>query len=219
MFNLNNANTFFFAKNLTLLISLLLFLCALLLCPPLFAVGLNDSSVTSEPSKTSSDQRSAPIAIEADSAEQDEKKGITIYRGNVSIEQGDLTIKADTVTIQSTINTAQADTSSARSISHIIANGKPARFTQQLASEPNPINAEGNTIRYAIEEGIILLEDNASIDQIGSKVTGEKIEYFIREDKVKAQADPNDKNTRVHTIINPSSSSAPSTQDSLNNSK
>ncbi|MBT5923827.1 MAG: lipopolysaccharide transport periplasmic protein LptA [Cellvibrionales bacterium] len=149
-----------------------------------------------------SDNRSAPIAIEADSAEQDEKNGVTIYRGNVSIEQGDLTIKADTVTIQSSI---QTDATASRNISHIIANGKPARFTQQLANEPNPINAEGNTIRYAIKEGIILLEDNASIDQVGSKVTGEKIEYFIREERVKAQADPNNKNTRVHTIINPSS--------------
>lgn len=219
MFNLNNANTFFFAKNLTFLVSLLLFLCVQLLGPTLFAAEINDGSATPKPTKTSSDQRSAPIAIEADSAEQDEKKGITIYRGNVSIEQGDLSIKADTVTIQSTISTAQSDASTARSISHIIANGKPARFTQQLADEPKPINAEGNTIRYAIEEGIILLEDNASIDQVGSKVTGEKIEYFIREDKVKAQADPNDKNTRVHTIINPSSSSSRSTQDSLNNSK
>tara|TARA_B110000967_G_C18798097_1_gene516903 strand:+ start:245 stop:829 length:585 start_codon:yes stop_codon:yes gene_type:complete len=189
LLNHNQAPKAFFTKSLTLIVSV-----SLLLCHQAYAAKLNTS-----------DHRSAPIAIEADSAEQDEKNGITIYRGNVSIEQGDLTIKADTVTIQSSTNSTQTDAAPSRNISHIIANGKPARFTQQLDNEPNPINAEGNTIRYAIEEGIILLEDNASIDQIGSKVTGEKIEYFIREDKVKAQADPNDKNTRVHTIINPSS--------------
>ena len=177
---------------------------------PLFAANLSANSIStfstnSNAEKISTDPRSAPIAIEADSAEQDEKKGVTIYHGNVSIEQGDLTIKADTVTIQSITSTPQTDITPKRSISHIIANGKPARFTQQLAGEPKPINAEGNTISYAIKTGIILLEDNASIDQIGSKVTGEKIEYFIREAKVKAQADPNNKNTRVHTIINPSS--------------
>ena len=189
MFNRSQTNIAFSIKNLTLAISFLL-----LVCSQLCVANLNDS-----------DHRSAPIAIEADSAEQDEKNGVTIYRGNVSIEQGDLTIKADTVTIQSQTSSTTSDASTSRNISHIIARGKPARFTQQLANEPNPINAEGNTIRYAIEDGIILLEDNASIDQIGSKVTGEKIEYFIREEKVKAQADPNDKNTRVHTIINPSS--------------
>ena len=189
MFNRSQTNIAFSIKNLTLAISFLL-----LVCSQLCVANLNDS-----------DHRSAPIAIEADSAEQDEKNGVTIYRGNVSIKQGDLTIKADTVTIQSQTSSTTSDDSTRRNISHIIARGKPARFTQQLANEPNPINAEGNTIRYAIEDGIILLEDNASIDQIGSKVTGEKIEYFIREEKVKAQADPNDKNTRVHTIINPSS--------------
>ena len=130
---------------------------------------------------------------------------MTIYRGNVSIKQSDLTIQADTVTIQSSISSTQTDNTTSRNISHIIANGRPARFTQQLTTDLNPINAEGNTIRYAIEEGIILLEDNASIDKTDSKVTGEKIEYFIHEEKVKAQADPNNKNTRVHTIINPSS--------------
>ena len=208
MFNLNNANngnTFFFSKNLTVLISFLLLLCIQTVCTPLFAANLSVSSESSNSTTSSSDQRLAPVSIEADSAEQDEKKGVTIYHGNVSIEQGDLTIKADTVTIQSITSTLQANATPKRSISHIIANGKPARFTQQLADEPNPINAEGNTISYAIKTGIILLEDNASIDQIGSKVTGEKIEYFIREAKVKAQGDPNNKNTRVHTIINPSS--------------
>jgi lipopolysaccharide export system protein LptA len=186
LFNRKPIHGVSFTKSLTLIVSLSLFI-----CHQASAANLNTS-----------DNRSAPIAIEADSAEQDEKNGVTIYRGNVSIEQGDLTIKADTVTIQSSI---QTDATASRNISHIIANGKPARFTQQLANEPNPINAEGNTIRYAIKEGIILLEDNASIDQVGSKVTGEKIEYFIREERVKAQADPNNKNTRVHTIINPSS--------------
>ncbi len=189
MFNPKQTHTAFCRKHLVLLIS-----CSLLLWTQLCVANLNTS-----------DHRSAPIAIEADSAEQDEKNGVTIYRGNVSIKQGDLTIQADTVTIQSLISSTQTDATSSRKISHIIANGKPARFTQQLVNEPNPINAQGNTIRYAIEEGVILLEDNASIDQIGSKVTGEKIEYFIREEKVKAQADPNNKNTRVHTIINPSS--------------
>ena len=188
MFNPKQTHTAIVRKNLALLIS-----CSLALCTQFCLANVN-----------ASDHRSAPIAIEADSAEQDEKNGMTIYRGNVSIKQGDLTIEADTVTIQRSASPTQTDATASRNISHIIANGKPARFTQQLTNEPNPINAEGNTIRYTIEEGIILLEENASIDKTGSKVTGEKIEYFIREEKVKAQADPNDKNTRVHTIINPS---------------
>lgn len=167
----------------------------------------------------------APISIAADSAEQNEKKGVTIYRGNVSIEQGNLTISADTVTIQSTTKTsngnsekdtnsesasnnnhdpdATSNSSTTRSVTTIVANGFPARFTQLQPGQSQAINAEGNTIRYAIDTGIILLEQNASIDKLGSKVSGEKIEYYINEELVKAEADPNDKNTRVHTIITP----------------
>ena len=112
MLNHNQAPKAFFIKSLTLIVSF-----SLLLCHQAYAAKLNTS-----------DHRSAPIAIEADSAEQDEKNGITIYRGNVSIEQGDLTIKADTVTIQSSTNSTQTDAAPSRNISHIIANGKPARF-------------------------------------------------------------------------------------------
>ena len=76
------------------------------------------------------------------------------------------------------------------------------------------INASGNTIRYAIDTGVIQLEENASIDKLGSKVSGEKIEYFINEELVRAVADPSDKKTRVHTVIIPGSGGSFSSSDS-----
>lgn len=181
------------------------------------AVNLNDTQNSSEPNTSTNSSTSTatndendfrgPIAIAADSAEQNEKKGVTIYRGNVSIEQGNLTINADTVTIESHLAEPSGDTENSRSVTTIVANGLPARFTQRLANQSKPINASGNTIRYAIDTGIIQLEDNASIDKTGTKVTGEKIAYYIKEELVKAEADPNDKNARVHTIINPAANS------------
>jgi lipopolysaccharide export system protein LptA len=175
-----------------------------------------ESNVEEKNTDKDFDSFHAPISIAADSAEQNEKKGVTIYRGNVSIEQGNLTISADTVTIQSTTKTSDesandnnrqsdvaSNSSTTRSVTTIVANGLPARFTQLQPGQSQAINAEGNTIRYAIDTGIILLEQNASIDKLGSKVSGEKIEYYINEELVKAEADPNDKNTRVHTIITP----------------
>lgn len=177
------------------------------------AVNLNDTQSSSEPNTSTSTSTNddndfrGPIAIAADSAEQNEKKGVTIYRGNVSIEQGNLTINADTVTIESHLADPSGDTENSRSVTTIVANGHPARFTQRLANQSKPINASGNTIRYAIDTGIIQLEDNASIDKTGTKVTGEKIAYYIKEELVKAEADPNDKNARVHTIINPAANS------------
>ncbi len=187
--------------------------------------SIEESNVEEKNTDKDFDSFHAPISIAADSAEQNEKKGVTIYRGNVSIEQGNLTISADTVTIQSTTKTsdgnsakdtnnnaannnnqdtdAASNSSTTRSVTTIVANGFPARFTQLQPGQSQAVNAEGNTIRYAIDTGIILLEQNASIDKPGSKVSGEKIEYYINEELVKAEADPNDKNTRVHTIITP----------------
>lgn len=178
-------------------------------------------AVTITPAKAieNSATLNAPINIAADSAEQNEKKGITIYRGNVSIEQGSLTINADTVTIQTknvsataasgdSANQTEGDEvieNTARSVTTIIASGLPARFTQTPPGQSNAINASGNTIRYAIDTGVIQLEENASIDKLGSKVSGEKIEYFINEELVRAVADPSDKKTRVHTVIIPGS--------------
>ena len=44
------------------------------------------------------DDRQQPIHISADNALRDEKKGITIYRGNVVLNQGSLHISANRIT-------------------------------------------------------------------------------------------------------------------------
>ena len=45
------------------------------------------------------DDRDQPIHITADKALRDEKKGVTIYSGNVQMVQGSLELEADTLTI------------------------------------------------------------------------------------------------------------------------
>ena len=213
------------------LIAKLLLLALVLLALVLLGLGAGPALALngdSENTANNGDNRSAnanafraPISIAADSAEQNEKKGVTIYRGNVAIEQGTLTINADTVTIETVdienrsnvdnANSVSTDSVS-RTVTTIVASGFPARFSQISEGQITAINAKGNTIRYAVDSGIIQLEENASIDKFGSKVSGEKIEYFINEELVKAQADPNDKNTRVHTVIIPGSNASFQTQ-------
>ena len=51
------------------------------------------------PASALSTDREEPIEIEADSAEADDLKGITIYRGDVIITQGTLRITGSQVTI------------------------------------------------------------------------------------------------------------------------
>ena len=63
-----------------------------------------------------------PINIEADWAEADDARRITVYKGRVVVEQGTLRITGDVVTMY-------YDTS--RELSKLVATGRPARFRQR----------------------------------------------------------------------------------------
>ncbi len=117
-----------------------------------------------------------PIQIIADSAIKDDKLGTTIYSGNVSITQGSLNILADKVTIF--VVNEQA--------TKIVAIGKPARLKQQPKPTEKDIVAKANTIDYLIVEEKITLTDNASLDQDGSNIKGQVINYDINGAKAKA---------------------------------
>ena len=143
------------------------------------------------------EERKLPIQIEADSAEQDDRKGITIYRGNVTIAQGSLTINAQEVTIES----LPATETQRRQIGSIVATGAPAEFIQRLPDAQ--VTASGGIIEYGIEDGVILLRENASIDSPGNRVSGNLIEYHLNDELIKAKANPNNANERVHTVFDP----------------
>ena len=148
-----------------------------------------------------------PIRIAADSAEQDEREGVTVYSGNVVIEQSSLQIEADQVTIR----TATDNPDKARKVEVIVATGKPAHLRQQTPTgdhgeqmeNSEAIDASADTIHYWLVRGVIKLEKNATINQHGSSVSGDEIEYFIDRQRVKAKADPSRPKGRVQTIIAP----------------
>lgn len=143
------------------------------------------------------DDKLQPIHIEADEAVRDEKTGLTLYRGNVKIRQGSLRISADLVTLYHIESRADK----------IVAEGKPARMQQQRDAHSNPIHAEGEIIEYYKEEERVHLRHNAMLEQDGSTVRSDSIEYFINQELVKAVSiDPaNGKEAgRVRVVIPPS---------------
>ena len=115
---------------------------------------------------TEEKKESAPIEIEADSAEQNEKLGITTYRGNVSVIRENLTILAEKVQIYSSIK----NDANKRTIEKIIATGSPANFTHDAENIADRLVAEAKKINYLPKTGIIKLEENASLVQHGSSV-------------------------------------------------
>ena len=137
------------------------------------------------------EDRDQPIRIEADEALRDEKQGFTRYKGNVKVGQGTLYIEADEVTVYHIDQEADK----------IVARGKPARLQQQPEPEKGLVKARAEIIEYYKNDDRVQLLDNASIEQDGSTVTGDSIEYFISEQRVRADSDRSRDGSRVQVVI------------------
>ncbi|MEP4485769.1 MAG: lipopolysaccharide transport periplasmic protein LptA [Halioglobus sp.] len=137
------------------------------------------------------DDREQPIRITADQAVRDEKQGFTVYSGNVQMDQGSLHIDADKITIYHSDEDAD----------RVVAEGTPARMQQQPEPDDGLVKAQATKIEYFKMEDRALLTQNAQIQQDGSTVTGETIEYFISEQLVRADSNQDAADSRVEVVI------------------
>ncbi len=153
------------------------------------------SALIALPAAALPEDKGQPIHIKADKAMRDEKRGITVYSGNVSMDQGTLHIEAEKITIYRI--TEEAD--------KIVARGKPARLSQQPAPDKAAVHAEAGIIEYYKSEDRVRLSENASLKQEGSTVTGATIDYFIADQLVKANSNREAQDSRVEVIIPASS--------------
>ena len=132
-----------------------------------------------------------PIRITADEALRDDKSGFTRYEGNVVMNQGSLRIEAQRITVYH----------DAKAADKIIAEGSPAQLQQQPDPDKEPIKAHADIIEYYKSEDRVQLKHNAHIQQEGSTVTGETIDYYIAEQRVIAGSDTARADSRVEVII------------------
>ena len=132
-----------------------------------------------------------PIHITADQALRNEKEGLTVYKGNVELEQGSLHITADRITIYRIVEEADK----------IVARGSPALLRQKPDPNKGPVEARAQIIEYYKIEARVHLARDASIEQDGSRVTGETIDYYIDQQLVKAGSDRTEEDSRVEVII------------------
>lgn len=140
------------------------------------------------------DDRNQPIYIQSDRAERDERKGTTVYTGDVEIDQGSLHISADRVTIA-----MDGD-----QVTRIDAFGAPAKMHQKPSPEREPVYARATTIQYDVAREILTLIEQAAVTQEGSTVKGERIEYFVQEQRVKASSGSAESGaSRVQMVIQP----------------
>lgn len=142
--------------------------------------------------------RHQPIHIESNQAERNEKLGTTIYQGKVIIRQGTILIRADKVTVFS----------DQQGVKKIVCLGQPAHYQQLPKIDSTLVLASGNTIEYHPTIDQIQLIDNASLEQDGTIITGERIDYDVTAEVLKAKSDNTGK-TRIQMVIPPAMQANP----------
>ncbi len=134
--------------------------------------------------------REQPITIQSNSAERDELKGTTTYAGNVIMQQGSMRIQAHEVVIYSTRS----------KVSQIVAVGEPARYEQKPSEDEGLVVAQARRIEYNISQETLHLINGASLQQEGTSLSGNRIDYDVRQSVVKAGSDAQE-TERVRMVI------------------
>lgn len=130
-----------------------------------------------------STDKDQPINIEADRAEADNAKRVTVYYGDVIITQGTLRITGDTVTI----HYDEQDR-----LTKLISEGAPARFRQLPDGKADvPTNyqvARASRMEYYAREDLIVLLGEAVYGQGGDRVAADRIVYDSLKSQMKAES-------------------------------
>ena len=124
-----------------------------------------------------STDKDKPIEIEANSAELDDKKGITIYYGNVIVTQGSIRMTGNKMTVYYTDD--ELDT--------VIMTGSPATYRQLPDDSDIYDEAEALTMEYHELKSLIILKEKALVQQEGLRFSGKRIEYDTVRSRVKAE--------------------------------
>ena len=166
------------------------------LCTPLAATALTTD-------------REKPIEIEADNAEADNARMVTIYKGDVIIIQGSLRIAGDTVTVHFDENF---------DITKAVTEGRPSTFRQLPDGETEYRTARARRMEYHAKKDLIVLLGDAQYGKGESRLRADRIEYDSLNSRVRAETDKSRGDVsggdgsgsgRVRIKIQPSSSKSP----------
>ena len=140
-----------------------------------------------------SSDRDQPMYVEADRADIDDKRGVSVYRGNVKITQGTLILTAAELTVHS----KDGD------IIKAVAVGQPATYRQRPDGKEQDVEAEALRMEYYGSDQKIILIDQAEVRQGGDTFRSQRIHYDIAKDVVNAGATTGSPGDRVRITIQP----------------
>lgn len=122
----------------------------------------------------------APVEVEADRLDLDDRAGTAVYTGEVDIRQGSMRLTGDRVEIQ---RNAQGQ------LSRAIATGERAYLEQQPDPAEPVVRGWGRTIIYHVAERRMELIDRAELHQGGDTFDGGYLEYFLDRRVVQARSE------------------------------
>lgn len=132
-----------------------------------------------------SSDRNQPINLEADTADIDDLKGISIYTGNVILTQGSMVIKSSKLTLYTDKN---------KELEKAVAVGsekKLATFKQRPEGKDADLRARSITMIYYLKKDKIHLLKKAYVWQAGDTFSGDKIIYDTKKETVVASSKKN----------------------------
>lgn len=116
-----------------------------------------------------------PIFVEADFADMNRGRGITVYRGKVLISQGSRRLWGDIVHIYTDANDE---------VEKVVAVGQPARLRQKPDGRDDCMWGEGLRIEYYADTETLHFFDEARIWQGLDVMTSEEIVYDAKSDQL-----------------------------------
>ncbi|HYE37902.1 lipopolysaccharide transport periplasmic protein LptA [Methylocaldum sp.] len=133
-----------------------------------------------------------PIYIEANTATYDEKKGETVYTGDVKATQGSLEVQGDQMTVYQKGGQTEK----------VVVTGKPTRLKQTPEGGKEDIHGTSQRADYFPETGILILYDKALVWQGQNSTASDIIEYDTKNALFKAGS-PSTGSKRVHVKMQP----------------
>lgn len=137
------------------------------------------------------EDRAQPIQLEASRGQLDQKTGVSVYEGNVIITQGSMRLTADTVTIYVKDNNFQ----------RMEATGAPANLRYKPTADKPEIQGASPRVEYDVAGAKVTMSGGAKLTQGQDVFTGDRIEYDLKGDVVRARGAGD--NGRIQFTIQP----------------
>lgn len=144
-----------------------------------------------------SDDSEKPIHISADSAELNDKTGVSIYRGNVEMVQGTTILTGDIITVYRKDD----------EVTKMISVGKLATYTE-TTDEGDIVYAESEEMIHNSLEKKVELFRRGKVTKNGNIIRSDYILYLTEEGLI----DTGTKQDRINIVIQPKSDDAKDTE-------